>query len=337
DRLIQEIESTRGGYRVGRAAGAVARYFGSERRHAALIRPYLAGLSALVVSGGGQVDGLWGGPWGHPYALWKWSRVAARRQIPFFVLSVGAGVAGGALSRWFLGRALRQARYRSYRDSHSREIAASLGLGLDPGPVVPDLAFGYEMPVRPPSETGSRTVRIGISPIAFRDPRVWPVPDAARYERYLSVLAGFIQDVAARGHEVVLFTTDGADTRVVADLCERVRSPAVVTAATPTLAALAGVLAGVDVVVASRLHGVLLAHVAGRPVLALSYDWKVDRHMEDLGQGAYRASIDLADPAPWILALEQLIRERARMAAAVESAVERARTRVLAQYAAVFP
>ena len=27
----------------------------------------------LIMSGGGQLDDFWGGPWGHPYILLKWS------------------------------------------------------------------------------------------------------------------------------------------------------------------------------------------------------------------------------------------------------------------------
>ncbi len=40
----------------------------------------------------------------------------------------------------------------------------------------------------------------------------------------------------------------------------------------------------VDLMVASRLHSVLLAQLVGTPVLALSYDRKVDVQMESVGQ-----------------------------------------------------
>jgi polysaccharide pyruvyl transferase WcaK-like protein len=48
----------------------------------------------------------------------------------------------------------------------------------------------------------------------------------------------------------------------------------------------------VDLVVASRLHGVLLAQLVGTPVLALSYDRKVDVQMESVGHGFFLLNID---------------------------------------------
>lgn len=332
-RMFASLESWRGGYQIGHRGRALLSFLAGERLHSALIGPQLPGLAGIVVSGGGQIDGLWGGPWGHPYSLWKWSRAAARQRIPYIVLSVGAGVVGGSLSRWFLRGALRHAQYRSYRDSRSREIAGSLALGPEPGPVVPDLAFGYAMPESSAPPVSPLTV--GVSPIAFRDPRIWPQPDAGKYEAYLQSLTRFIQQLVTAGRQVVLFTTDGADTRVVSDLCDRVRSPAVRAVATPNLAALADVLGRVHVVVASRLHGVILAHLAGRPVLALSYDWKVDRHMTDVGQSAHRQAIDEADPRAWSDGFERLMATIPEATEIIAGRVREARRKVLDQFAAV--
>jgi polysaccharide pyruvyl transferase WcaK-like protein len=54
------------------------------------------------------------------------------------------------------------------------------------------------------------------------------------------------------------------------------------------------VLVGVELIVASRLHGILLAHLVPTPVLAVSYDRKVDAHMTDMGQQQYRVDISNA-------------------------------------------
>jgi polysaccharide pyruvyl transferase WcaK-like protein len=51
---------------------------------------------------------------------------------------------------------------------------------------------------------------------------------------------------------------------------------------------------GLDVVVASRLHGVLLAIVSTRPVLALSHERKVRAAMNDAGVSDFCADLTTA-------------------------------------------
>ena len=46
-------------------------------------------------------------------------------------------------------------------------------------------------------------------------------------------------------------------------------------------------LHSLDFVVASRLHGLVLSFLAGKPCVALSYDRKVDALMTDVGLKAY--------------------------------------------------
>lgn len=51
---------------------------------------------------------------------------------------------------------------------------------------------------------------------------------------------------------------------------------------------------GMDLVISSRLHGVLLAMVAGRPVLGLSHERKVRAAMSDAGASAFCADLTTA-------------------------------------------
>jgi polysaccharide pyruvyl transferase WcaK-like protein len=136
---------------------------------------------------------------------------------------------------------------------------------------------------------------------------------------------------------VVLFTTDSQDTRAVQDLRPRLGAVEVTLVSTTTLPALQTTLATVDAVVASRLHGVLLSHLAQRPVLALSYDWKVDRHMDDLGQSRYRMSIDDSVPQVWAEGFTRLMEERHSAVRTIAAGVGRARELVIAQFAKALP
>src|SRR5271163_2431683 len=108
----------------------------------------------LVVSGGGQLNEEWGGAWGHPFALFKWAALARIAGVPYVFASVGTGRVVSSASRMFVSAALRMARYRSYRDKNTREVAAGLIGRAAADPVVPDLAFSL-----PSSELSHKTGR----------------------------------------------------------------------------------------------------------------------------------------------------------------------------------
>ena len=59
-----------------------------------------------------------------------------------------------------------------------------------------------------------------------------------------------------------------------------------------TTGSLLKAISGADLIIASRLHGVILSHLNATPVLAFSFDPKVDAQMNAMGQQAYCLSID---------------------------------------------
>jgi len=308
-----------------------------EPGHLRLSRARLAGASAMVVAGGGQLDATWGGPLGHPYALWRWSRLARSVGARFVVASVGTGKLGRA-ARLFIRGALRRADYRSYRDARSRELLGAPGITAA-DPVVPDLA--YAVPVEPsPPPRGPRLV-VGVSPMNFRHPHHWPERHLDDYRRHVASFAALSAELLRRGHEVVLFTTD-RDTVATGDVVAALGSlpeeqrRRLRVAANDTVPGLFAILAGVDVVVAARLHGVLLAHVARRPVLAVAHERKVRTLMEDAGQARYCLGIDGFDPAAACARLEELVASREELEARIAAHVAECRGRVEAQYDALF-
>jgi polysaccharide pyruvyl transferase WcaK-like protein len=254
-------------------------------------------LDLLAVAGGGQLDDEWGGPWGHPYALLRWSLLARAAGVPFVVLSVGSGTLRHARSRRFFARALRSAAYRSYRDAGTRDQLAFVP-ETQQDPIVPDLALALRARERcRPVEAAARAPLVGLSPIAFGHPTIWPTRDPAVHERYLEQLTAFAAGLLADGRRLMLYQSSGADRRIVAELVERLRKGAgdaahgLVTPEIDTVDDLLSHLAVVDTVVTSRLHGVILAHVLHRPCVAISFDRKVDAHMEDMGQSRFRLDI----------------------------------------------
>jgi polysaccharide pyruvyl transferase WcaK-like protein len=261
-----------------------------------LIRSYrfLRDVSALVIAGGGQLDDEWGGSWGHPYALMKWSLLARAAGSSVLFLSVGACRLESWLTRMFLRMALSSACYRSYRDEESRRLALAITPSAE-GTVVPDIAFSLQTSLRNSLETERVPLHVGVSPIAYGRAGLWPTPNTVQYERYLAELADFVTSLLKSGASVTLFSSSPPDDQVFDDLRRRVSGVAAENALRAhiptTVHELLEALRSFDVVVASRLHGVLLSFLVGTPAVAVSYDRKVSRLMEDLKLKEYCVDI----------------------------------------------
>jgi polysaccharide pyruvyl transferase WcaK-like protein len=80
---------------------------------------------------------------------------------------------------------------------------------------------------------------------------------------------------------------------------------------TSNLAELLCALPGFDAVIAGRLHGVLLSHISGVPVVAVSYHRKVRAHMEDMGQQKFCLDFERFDALGARACLTELLVQRA--------------------------
>jgi len=247
----------------------------------------------VIVAGGGQIDDYWGGAFGHPYTLWKWSLLSKLTGVDFIVLSTGMDSLRSWLSVLLTKQMLQKAPYRSYRDEGSKELLANHSINLS-SHVVPDLAFSFpleEIPVQRRVVAPKTVLHVGLSPIAYMHPEHWPRKDAGVYRKYEEALASFACWLLNSGHNVTLFATDAPDYQVIESLCkrpdlrlssrtrERLNKVNVRTAQE-----LLSELVAFDVVVASRLHGVILSHLCGNPTVAISYERKVVQHMLEMGQ-----------------------------------------------------
>lgn len=254
----------------------------------------MRGVSLLIVSGGGQLDDYWGGPWRHPYALFKWGLIAKAVGAKYVFLSVGKCSLESKVSAFFIRYALKLAAYRSYRDQVSKKQLEYMDFARNDS-VYPDLAYSYvqkKLPLNPVNRNKGKIV--GVSPIAYLSRYGWPKKNLSIYDRYIEALIHFVSDLIDRGHSVIFFSTDSVDRKVINEVVSRLPQNVLARAngqihqpCTDTLDDLFTHLSNVDCVVASRLHGVLLSHLVRIPVLAISYDRKVDTYMAETGQTEY--------------------------------------------------
>ena len=285
--------------------GAALRTIGicnAELAHIRAVARFVSKLDGVLIPGGGALDDFWGGPWGQPWSLFKFAVLSRARSVPFLFVSVGKCSLAHPLSRWFARAAMKLAAYRSYRDSDSKTAVHAL-LGACDDPVYPDLAFSYPLPnteasLRSCSQDGR--LLIGVSPIAYCDPRAWPRKDEPRYREYVIQLAEMVKWLIRENHRVLFFTTDHADSETVRDVQTIIAGSTLDADAIQTLpgsieqspGSLLKGISRADLTIASRLHGVILSHLNATPVLALSFDPKVDAHMNAVGQKDYCLNID---------------------------------------------
>ena len=78
-----------------------------EARHIINGFDLLKNVDVFVISGGGQLNEVWGGPWVQPYAMMKWAVLARLRGAKPIFLSVGFGSLDTRLSRFFTLRLFR--------------------------------------------------------------------------------------------------------------------------------------------------------------------------------------------------------------------------------------
>jgi len=249
-------------------------------------------LDMLIVSGGGQLDDYWGGAWGYPLTLLKWAIIAQLAKTKLVILSVGVCDLNSPISRFFFRCALTIAQYRSFRDETTKRIVEDMGVrGINY--VFPDLA--YSLPLHNTylarhSDNQKRPV-IGISPISAL---AWTQETDHYYKRYLCILIDMIHWLIRNKYHVVLFASQvRMDNEAIKYIMNIIKSDCKYDSnyITPKeiwhLEDLLYVISNIDVVIASRLHGVLISHLLNKPVLALSYHRKVDTLMSQMCLSEY--------------------------------------------------
>lgn len=271
---------------------------------------WLREVDQLIVVGTGALDDMAVNWWNAPYDLFKWCHAAWLVGTPVAFVSVGAGPIVHPISRALMRRALRIARFRSFRDAESLNYARSIGLPSVGDRVCPDLVFSltdveYEAV---PSTAPARTVGIGL--ISYYGWQHDPVAGDAVYRAYLQKIVHVTRSLLQRGYGVRLLAGDSTDdwtVQAVLQSCSGSDAPAL-PLVTPIVdrQALFEQIAATDVVIASRFHNVLSALMVGRPVISLGYHSKNDALMREMGLGAFCHHIESFDADRVLSQFEQL-------------------------------
>jgi polysaccharide pyruvyl transferase WcaK-like protein len=288
--LVRVVRAARGLIATMRAIWAEAKFVPTALRS-------LRDVDLFIVAGSNQFLDNWGGPWGFPYRVLRWSILARLSGAKLAFMSVGAGPIDRLLSRILARTALLFSHYTSFRDDASRRLIESRGFRRG-GAVYPDLAHSLSVADMRGTGTAPGTLRrrptVGINPMPMFHGFYWCYPDEAKYQRYVERLAMFSARLIREGYPVFFFGTQKDDEETFHDVHKRLREE-LGESATPDrlyrrcehVSELMAALASADFVVTTRFHGTVLALLAERPVLAICYYRKARDLMREMGQTDY--------------------------------------------------
>lgn len=268
----------------------------SEIRFLKKAREQLKDLDALIICGSNQFLDNFGGPWGFPYTLMKWTLLAKSTGTKVFFVSVGAGPLSNPLSYWMLKRSLKRADYLSYRDGGSQKMIENNIRGLKKmGTVYPDLAHSLKTdPATIDLNTNGKTVAVNVMPVF--DKRYWYVSEPEKYRAYINQISEFVKYVFDRGYAVSLFNHHPKDVLVIKDLRKQLQTTSNMDIENlkinHTVQDLVTTISEADLVVATRFHAIVLPLRLGKPVLGICYYRKSKELMEDVGLGNYYVDIN---------------------------------------------
>ena len=260
--------------------------------------------------------------------------LALGRPLVLFTQSIGSFE--GRRIRWPLGFCLRRAALVVVRDAASERHVAAMGVPAERIVRAGDAAFAL-------AETGDRVHGLAGSNRPLRlavSVRHWPHFEAGSDDgmrAYVGAVAGMVERLLADGRFEVTFLstcqgmeeywTDDAATAdlVVASLPPALRGRVAVDRRHRQPAELVTAFAGFDAVVATRMHAAILALCAGRPAVAVAYEFKTAELFGQLGLAGFSHAIGRVDGPALAGSVEALRREWGDLAPAVWRRVDELR------------
>jgi len=296
--------------RVGHAGWRIKESRGA--RHSR-IQETLARAELLLLGGGNMIFDLDG--WTRSSDRFGYFADTARRSgTPAFGISLGIGPFASARQHKDACRALDRCEWLTFRDRSSLELYLEHGhqpaeIGVDPVLLMEQVS-------------DRRATPSNMLAWNLVDPRLLGGVDDVGRRNILCVHALAIRELVSDGCAVELFSTDRADEPFLEELETLVGSPACRVRPITGITTLLEFYLEVDIVVASRMHALIVAFTQGVPVLGLSWQQKVRaffdlvdrpgqcRSFLDLDLGTLHALIDEARAHPEEFVIHETDRAR---------------------------
>lgn len=290
---------------------------------------FAAKLDAIVFTGGGLLDDFWGGSWTLPFWTLVWVAAARARGARVVFHAVGFDRLTKRASRFMALTAMRLAHYRSFRDDESRRLVEALGLRA-PCDVVPDLAFALDSAdVGTPAKSKVNAPYVIVNPVSER---MWTHASDGSYSEYLDCFVDLARRLLDRGYGVKLLSTqDRMDADALDHVARKLQADARANweqVRVTCLDAFMALAKHAELVVSSRLHGLILPVVAGTPVVSVAPMRKMSRVMADTGMGEFNIGLAELRRDALLTIVDRALVERAELRQRVNAIVSEYRRRL---------
>ena len=293
------------------------------RRFAGMVR-VVDELDLLVISGGGRTRRPLGWAQPQPLRLLMWVAAARWSHVPIAVIGAGVDGLGPArhqvrrvAMRSHTSRSTIRARSTSFAKRGSRPPAWSVRstVGLLPGITSTSWA---------PPTTAPRIVISPISREAWGDDE-----EAVRYDEYVDSLVLAARQLAGEGAEIVIVCSQPRMDGPIADTIVRSVGSLADVQSPDDFVAMAS---SASVVIAARLHALILAMVAGAPVVTIAPGRKQHQLMADAELTEFVLQLDGLTPAPIVARAHDAMARQDELRAHVRAWVSASRSSLDATY-----
>ena len=274
----------------------------------------LKAVDKLFISGSNQFLDNFGGVFGFPYTLLKWTVLARIAGVKVYFISLGAGPIKNGLSMMMIKVCIALCDYISFRDVGSKNL---VGQWNNPNAkVFPDLAFSQNyLKLNQNDRISKKAIRtIGINPMPVFDKRYWPISSDEKYHRYIKSIAKLYIHLKLDEFEPFFYNTQKSDLLVIKDIIALIQDQTnesgtnsqIRVQQSNELEELMETIGTADILIPTRYHGIILAYMTEKPVVGLCYGPKSKEVITNVTRMEYAFDIENFQPRQMICQVKRI-------------------------------
>jgi len=240
-------------------------------------------LDLLIIGGGGLLVDLY--PRWPIYPL-LFTAMAKLAHTPVMFYAVGAGPIKHFRGKIYFTIATNLSQAITVRDTRSFRTVQKMLVNKRKLHLAADPAFCLRQPQKRKTKSKEKP-QIAISTVAIFRPGDWPTPNQRLYEIYTTRMAELAKTLAdTLPAQITFFSTNcPQDLLTAADILKKVPLPEehISLLSDCSLNGVCNFLPNTDLVIGTRLHSMILSAACGVPIIALSYQEKVETCCKDMG------------------------------------------------------